>query len=105
MENMENIFATFGLVALFIEVCAVFTLYLIDRIRQRRIIARRKRISEENILKDTRHDPETTPITVSKMMLRQDNQGPDPYDRKYPSIKVRSYGKGCELVSAEKGIW
>lgn len=67
----------------------------------------KKIITIRNILGSEGQDNfiENEPLVMSKDALPQQNEGPNQHDKKFPSIKVYSYGSDCQLAPKTKGIW
>lgn len=81
--------------------------FFIEGIKQKRIISIRNLLEETNVKGQQNNESfsETEPLLLEKSSLLQTNDGPDLQDENFRSIKIRSYGTECELVSSEKGIW
>lgn len=81
--------------------------FIIEGIKQKKIISIRRLLNDMPV-KEQYGDgnfSETEPLLLDACTLKQMNDGPDLQNENFKTIKVRSYGSECELVSLEKGIW
>lgn len=97
--------------AIFVMVLLVLTFsYLLFRFfkeeeKQKVIVAARNRIEDLKIIGRSKNFREIEQLNMSKGNLPQENEGDDPCNENFPSIRMHSYGEKSDFVFASERIW
>lgn len=73
--------------------------------RQKAIVSVRNRAENLKIIGKPKNFREIEPLNMSEEELPQENEGDDPCNESFPSIKMHSYGEKSDRVFASERIW